>query len=181
MEIEDTRAQELFAAEARLKDLEPQLATVTAEAAKVAPLETKVEAAELATKAAEDAAAAEKEKREQLEEAARTETLAADRTGKLGKAFLAKLTDGIKAKLTEQAKTLSDEDWTARLDELAELTGVKADEDGSAEGDADVLTGEETARAGGGGLGGGTSPTDGQAPSQVARTAVLGKLVDILP
>jgi len=172
MEIEDTRYQELLAAESKLKDLEPKLSEAQETAAKVPDLERKVETLEVEKKAAADEAAAEKTKREGLEEQARATELASERVSKLGKTFREKLPESIRTKLDEQAKTLKDDEWTARLDELAELVGVKADEGGpagSGEGSGSgagsgEFSREEVARAGlssgasGGGGGGAISP-----------------------
>lgn len=149
MEIEDSRYAELVAAEQKAKTLEPRVADLEEKAGKVDGLQTQVDKLEIDKKAAEDARDEEKSKRETLEETARAGTLAADRKGKLGTAFLEKLPDSIKTRLDEQAKTLSDEDWTSRLEELSELTGVKSDakKDGGS-GDDPAPTDDELAAAG---------------------------------
>lgn len=146
MEVEDARYAELVAAEAKLKAVEPELATAQTEAAKVPDLQSKLDAAEIAQKAAETDRDTEKASRERLEEQASQVTLASERTAKLGKGFLAKLPDSVKTRLDEQAKNLSDEDWTARVDELAEMLGVKPEAASDAD-DDEEFTAEEVARA----------------------------------
>lgn len=179
MEIEDTRYQELIAAEAKLKEIQPRLTTAEESAAKVPDLERKVEELEVGKKAAEDLAAAEKTQRETLEETARATELASDRLGKLGKTFRAKLPESIRTKLDDQAKLLKDEDWKGRLDELAELVGVKPDEGGpedAGSGAGAEFTREEVARAGlsGGGGSGSGGGADNAASPQVRRSVVAG-------
>lgn len=171
MDVDDKRYQELIAAEAKLKELEPKLSESQETAAKVPDLERKVEELEIGKKSAEDTAAEEKAKREGLEETARATELASERVGKLGKTFRGKLPESVRTRLDEQAKTLKDDEWTARLDELAEMVGVKVDEgdpvgDGKDSGSgsgAGEFTREEVARAGlspkgNGGSGGDVSP-----------------------
>ena len=176
MEIEDGRYQELIAAEAKLKELEPKLATAEDSASKVPDLEKKVETLEVEKKAAVDEAAQIKTEKEALEETARSATLATERLSKVGEPFKAKLPETVKAKLDEQAKVLSDEDWTARLEELAALTGVKPDAEGSKDDkdkDKHTFTAEEIAASR---LGGGGEPSTSE-PSPEARRSVIGSLV----
>lgn len=159
MEIDDKRYEELVAAEQAKKGLEARVADLEPVAAKVPDLERDLEAEQIAKKAAEDLATEEKGKRERLEETARAATLAGERTGKLGSKFVAKLPASIKTRLDEQAKTLSEDDWTARLDELSQLVGVKSDEqaDGSSGGSGsgeDEFSADELAGAGFSGTGG---------------------------
>src|SRR4029077_20553343 len=158
MEIEDGRYQELIAAEAKLKELEPKLSAAEDSAAKVPDLEKQVEKLEVEKKTAVDEAAAIKTEKEALEETARAPPLAGERLSKVGEPFKAKLPETVKAKLDEQAKVLSDEDWTARLDELAALTGVKPDAEASKDDkdnkDKDTFTAEEIAASRLGGDGG---------------------------
>lgn len=150
---------EMKAALARVTELAAKVTTLEAEVVKVTALETKLEAAEIAQKTAEDALAAETAKREGLEEAARTATLSSDRLAKLGTAFTAAIAGtSAEPRLAEQAKTFSDEDWTARLVELAELTKVQPDEAGPAA-PAGTVTAEETARTQLGGTAGATAPS----------------------
>lgn len=176
MEIDDQRYQDLIAKEAKLKELEPKLAEAQEGAAKVPDLESSVETLETKVKTAETDRDTEKAKREGLEEQARVAALATERMGKLGKPFIAKLGDRTKAKLDEQAGTLTDEDWTGRLEELAELTGVKPDEEGAAaDDDEPTFRREEIARAG---AAGGRGQSD--APSAAARTSVMGGLLKTL-
>lgn len=178
MEIDDKRYEELVAAEAKAKDLEPKLATAQEEAAKVPDLERKIEALEVEKKAASDEAAEEKAKREKLEETARQGELASERLAKLGKDFKAKLPESISLKLQEQAKSLKDEDWAGRLEELAELVGVKhdaggADTSGGGSGDG-TFSREEVARSGLSGGGSGGSGTGGEISPERRRSVVAG-------
>lgn len=180
MEVEDTRYQELLAAETRLKEVEPKLTTAEDEAAKVPALTTKVEELEIAKKSAEDERDEEKGKREGLEEAARADTLASERLAKLGGKFKAKLPESITTTLGEQAKSLKDEDWTARLEELAELTGVKhddteGDEAAEAEGKGGAFSREEVARSGAGAASA-ASGGDGGDVSPAKRSSVVAGL-----
>jgi hypothetical protein len=129
MEIEDRRYEELLAAEQtakRVPDLEQKLSD--AEEAKVTA-EKKVETTEADKVKAEEEAADLKKKVEEADESARKRDLAGERLGKLGTAFKDKINkiESVKSRLDEQAANLSDEDWQARVEELAELTGVKAD------------------------------------------------------
>ena len=178
MEIDDKRYEELVAAEAQRNDLQRKLTEAEESAAKVPDLERQVERLEVDKKAAEDSRDEEKGKREQLEEQARATTLASERLGKLGKGFTAKLPESIKTRLDEQAKSLSDEDWTSRLDELAELTGVKVDEGASenegGDGNGETFTREEVARSGAGAGGNGGN---GSGPKPSERRSVVAGLV----
>lgn len=177
MEIEDKRYEELVAAEARVRDLEPKLTAAEEKAAKVPDLERQVEQLEVAKKGAEDSRDAEKQKREQLEETARAATLASERVGKLGAGFTGKLPESIRTRLSEQAKSLSDDEWAARLDELAELTGVKPDEGAPAGSGSDgEFSREEIARS----SAGDRSNGDSKAPTAEARRSVVGGLVKSL-
>lgn len=133
MEIEDKDYAQLIAdrserdsLKARLAEVEPALEKAQTD---LAAKSSDVDRLEIEKKAATDLAAEEKTKREALEETARAATLAQERTGKLGAAFLAKLPDSVKTRLTtDQAAKLSDEEWTARCEELAEMVGVKHDD-----------------------------------------------------
>jgi hypothetical protein len=176
MEVDDKRYQELVAAEAKAKELEPKLATAEEGAAKVPDLERKVDKLEIDKKAAEDDRDAEKAKRERLEEAGRATELASERVGKLGAGFLAKLPESVKTRLVdEQAKKLSDEDWTARLDEIADMVGVKPDEGKSTtDDDDDVLSRDELAASATGNGGDKTHTRELQ-------RAVIGGLHKVLP
>lgn len=153
-------AEDLAAAVKRAED---------AEAAQAAAVK-ETEAAEVAQKAAEDAKAASDKELKDAKEAANASELAEERLGKLGEGFTAKLSDSIKTRLNEQAKSMSDDDWTARLEELAELTGVKADEE--AEDNGDEFTETEVAAAG---VGKGAQAPKTASP-QVRRSVFAGVL-----
>jgi hypothetical protein len=69
---------------------------------------------------------------------------------------------------------MTDEDWTARLDELEELSGKKRDLGKAADdGAKDTFSADELARFNGGRDGGGNQDV---APSEVQRRSVLGGL-----
>lgn len=170
--IEQSEYDRLKAAEVRVNDLE--------EAKKTA--EKDVETAEAAKVKAEGERDAEKKEREKAEEKARRSELRDERWGKLGAGFVAKLGDKTKAKLQEQAGTLSDEEWSTRLEEVSELTGVKSDaeaEEGASKGagkpegngadEGETFGEEEIARA----AFGGTKPEDSTEPSEGERGAVM--------
>ena len=153
MEIEDkdyaqliAERSELATAKKRLAEVEPALEKAQTE---LAAKSSEVDKLEIEKKAAEDRATEEETKRKSLEETARAATLAQERTGKLGSAFLAKLPDSVKTRLTgEQAQKLSDEDWTARCEELAEMVGVKHDDSTPEPGGGPTFKPEDVARAG---------------------------------
>lgn len=145
--------------------------------------EGKLETAETAQKKAEkerDDIVAEKET---LEETARQSEMGGDRLAKLGKDFTARLGETTTERLREQAKTMSEEDWEARLVELESLTEVKRDAGTDATAaeqtkpGGGTVTREETAsaRLGGGSGGSGTEP------STPARSSVVGGLVKRVP
>lgn len=146
-------------------------ASEAAEAAKT-DAEAAAEAAEAAKAKAESERDSEKSAREAAEEQARASALRDERLSKLGDGFKAKLGDKTKARLTEQAAKLSDEEWDARLDELAEAYGITADaeaKDGEAE---ETFSGDEIASAK---FGSGT-PESADEPTLAARRAVMGGL-----
>lgn len=164
-----------------------------AEAAK-ADAERKVEEAEAAQKKAEDdKAAAEKEKSE-LEEQARATQLKDKRIGELGEGFKTKLGDFTRGRLEEQAGSLSDEDWDARLKELEETAGVKRDAKKDEAAGSGGTSGGSSEEAGGSGetpegftseevakfvgrSGGNGQPGNGDQAHPAARSAVVGSLV----
>lgn len=142
-------------------------------AAKVPGLEKELEESQIAAKKHEDDLTAERAKREKLEEEARSTEFASERLGNLGSEFVGKLPASVKTRLDEQAKKLSDEDWTARLEELAELVGVKSDAGEKGGEAAGTVTEEETARTN---FGGAPSPA-AAAPSRAATESVLSGLL----
>jgi hypothetical protein len=168
--------EELAAAEKRATDAEGARDEAT----------TKLEAEEAKSKQLQTDLDAEKAKVEAGEEANRKGTLRDERLGKLGEGFMAKLGETSKARLKEQAGDMSDEDWSARLEELAELVGVKPDE-GKPEGDpangngngggSEEFSREEVASAG---AGNGNGNPGGEGPSEQndsSRRSVVGKLM----
>lgn len=170
IEIDRSEYDSLKAAAARVAELEARAVAAEAEAAKVPDLERKVEETEAAKVAAETAKAAAETKVAEHEEAARAATLASERMAKFGTGFTAKLGEFTKGRLAQQAGTLSDDEWAARIQELEETTGVKHDDGTGAPAD-DVFTREEVARAAAG------SPAPNGAPSPQARGAVVGGLL----
>ncbi len=114
--------------ETELATLRKDRDTARDEAAEVKrDLTAKVEQAEAdATKEKEGREAAEKE-RDTLKESAQRTELRDKRWSALGQGFIAKLGEVTKGRLQEQASTMSDEDWGARLTEVEEMTSVKRD------------------------------------------------------
>lgn len=133
-----------------------------------------VEKAEAAQLKAEETATELQKKVDAAEETARQHTLRDDRLKTLGEGFVAALGDKTKERLRSQAGVLADDEWTARLEELEELSGKKRDL-GNAAADADkgTFSAEELARFGAGHDSGGHSDKQ---PSQVQRRSVLGGL-----
>lgn len=174
IEIKRSEYDELVAKANTVDPLAQRVSELEEKASAADELTSKVDKLEIEVKAAEDARDEEKAKREQLEEAARADELATERLGKLGGSFKAKLPEGVRTRLEEQAKTLSEEAWTERLDELAELTGVKPDEVGENDEGQEVFSEEETARAQIGTRGGSGEP------SPARRQAVMSGLAKTL-
>jgi hypothetical protein len=133
--------------------------------------EKDLEAAETAQKAAETERDELKVKVQGFEEQGRRVTLRDERIAKLGNGFTAKLGEKTKQRLQAQAGELKDDDWTARLEELEELTGAKRDDGGTTSENADkddTFTPEEIARHQGGGGGSPSDPTPNQRRSVLA-------------
>lgn len=156
--------------------------------AEVASLKEKVADAEKATETAEAAKVKAEEERDQAktkltdaEEKAREVELRDERMKTLGKGFVAKLGDTTKTRLTEQAGTMKDDEWSARLDEVEELVKVKRDDKGEggegegedAEEKASLFSQEEVARSTAGGGKGEPGEADQSAAS---RSSVIGGL-----
>jgi hypothetical protein len=157
-----------------LRDRDEALAKVTAAEAEKAQAVKDQEAAEATKIKAEEEAKTIKAELDTAKETARQVELADERFEKIGAGFQAKLGDKTKERLRTQAKSLSDDEWTARLEELEELTGVKIDE-AAAPGKEDEFSKREIASAGfrpGGGSG--DSPKE---PAPAQRRSVIGALV----
>jgi hypothetical protein len=137
--------------------------------------EKDVETAEAGQKKAEGERDDLRKKVDQHEEQARQVRLRDERLDALGGGFLDALGDKTKERLRTQAGALDDADWTARLEELEELTGKKRDlggkegEGGEGNGGG-TFTAEEIARHQGGS---GPSPNNAQTPGQ-RRSVVAG-------
>jgi hypothetical protein len=99
--------------------------------------------------------------------------------GKLGSKFKKALPEEVATRLKGDAGKLSDDDWKGRLDELAALVKVKADEnlDGSeAENEGDPEFSREEAALAGAGAGGGNEPSGGHPATSFDRSAsALGR------
>jgi hypothetical protein len=174
MDIEQEKYDELIARPTRdeLKAIADERDTLRDEKAAA---DRKVEEAETAQKAAEAERDTLKTAKEQAEETARAATLGGERLGKLGSTFKSSLGEHTTKRLEEQAKSLSDDDWEARMVELEELTSKKRDEGGQSATAADnggTVTTDETASANLGGNGG-VAPAQG---SERTRSAVIGGL-----
>jgi hypothetical protein len=128
MDIDDRQYQDLVASKAKGEQAEARVTELTAENA---TLKTTVETTEATLSETQTKLTAAEAERDAAKETARVAALRDERMGKLGKGFKAKVETmpTTKATLTEQAGTLSDEQWAARLAELSETTGVKHDDD----------------------------------------------------
>lgn len=137
-------------------------AAEAAASAKVAEVTPKLEKAEADLATAQETAKAAKEQAEKLEKEQEGASLATKRFEALGSGFKAKIDaiPSVKAALTEQAKTMDDTAWDARLTEIEELASVKRDAsvDGGGENkdnggakDAATLAAERAAAQAGGG------------------------------
>jgi hypothetical protein len=105
-------------------DAKSELATAARERDEAVSTSEKAEAEKV--KAEERATAAEA-KVSDFEEKSRQRDLADERWGALGEGFVAKLGDSTKTRLQKQAESMSDDEWTARLEEIEDLTDVKRD------------------------------------------------------
>lgn len=190
MDIEQKDYEALVAKAGKVDDLEKRLSTAEEISGKVPDLEKKVDELEVGKKKAEDDLAAANTKITGFEEQSRAATLSGERMGGLGTGFVAKLPDTVKTRLGEQAKTLSDEDWSARLEELSALVGVKSDDkgeggsgaggSGGSGGSGGELSREELSRSGAG-AGGGNGGNGGEASRAATSTVVGGLLRKIGP
>lgn len=182
MDIEDSRYQELLAAESERNALKEKVGPLEETAAKVPDLESKVEQEETARKSAEKERDDLKAKVDESEETARRATLSEGRMGELGKDFLGKIGDFTRSRLEEQAGTYTDEEWEGRLKELEEMASVKRGDGGKPDPkNDDTVTADDTARSlVGGGDGGSNNNGDttrtGE-PSDAARGSVVAGLV----
>lgn len=136
--------------------------------------ERELEAAETAQKKAETERDDFKTKVDAAEEKARQATLRDERLDALGEGFMSALGDKTKERVRKQAGALADDEWSARLDELEELTGKKRDlgkdEAGNDRSGEQTFSEQEVARFQGTGNGGPSSqePTPGQRRSVFA-------------
>lgn len=175
MEIENSEYAELQQRPTKEALAEEKARADEAEEAK-ATAERKAEEAEIAKKAAEDDRDEVKARLEEAEEAVNQEKLSKERVAKLGKGFLKKLPESIASKLEEQAKSMKDDEWTSRLEELSELVGVKTDEGLTREEEAEEEEREEFSAEEVAAAGLGKSPGSGNAPTPQAKAGVFGEL-----
>jgi hypothetical protein len=146
----------------------PEQAKLDEAVARAEKAEKDLEAAETAKVASESEKAELQKKVDAAEERANQARLRDERLDALGEGFTAKLGEKTKERLRAQAGQLADDDWTARLDELEELTGAKRDA-GKPAGSADeTFTAEEIARHQGSGSPANGAPTPGQRRSVFA-------------
>lgn len=184
METVEISKSEYDALQEDKRKLESAQTELSAAKDEKAEVESKLEQAETAKNKAEtDLEQAKKDLDAAKEESRKTE-LADERLGTLGSDFTGSLGEFTSSRLKEQAKTLSDEEWEARLKELEEMSGKTRDakKDGEGEDDKDKDKGkggefskEEIARAGVGG--GGGNGGNGSVPSPAKRRSVVGSLV----
>jgi hypothetical protein len=159
VEIEDSKYEGMVAgkaeADGKVNDL----------TAKLQEAERKIETLEAAKLKAEEERNAFKLAAEQAEEKARVGAMRDERLAVLGTGFRAKLDklETTAKRVKDQAATLSDEDWTARLEELEETLGVKRD----AQLDA-------AATGNGGGQGGTADPLAGLLDRTAVQTSAVG-------
>jgi hypothetical protein len=184
MEIEDSRFQELVAAEAKLKTVEPEL--VTEKQART-EAEEKLRTTEAEKVKAEEERDAEKARAEKAEETANEVKLRDERMAKLGTGFVAKLDKmpSTKEHLLAQAASATDDEWDGVLARTEESSGTKRDakldsteteEPEETAGEKDLLFDREVvARAGVAP----TNPSDEELtePSEEARQSVVGGLL----
>lgn len=124
VEIEDTKYEALVAGKS---DSESKVTDLTA---KLAAAEQRIETLEAEKVKAEDERNTFKVQAEAAEEAVRVAAMRDDRLAALGTGFRAKLDklETTAKRVKDQAATFSDEDWTARLEELEESLAVKRDD-----------------------------------------------------
>jgi hypothetical protein len=180
-EITIPRSQydELMSAKAKADAADEAASKLATAEEEKAELQKKLDTAEVEKKTAVDEKAALQKKVDEFEEKANQETLADERLGKLGSKFKKALPEEVATRLKGDAGKLSEDDWKGRLDELAALVKVKADEnlDGSeAENEGDPEFSREEAALAGSGAGGG-QPSGGATTASTAarrRSVVKG-------
>ena len=166
VEIEDTKYEGLVAAKAEAD-------SKAAEAiAKLAEAERKIETLEAGNVKAQEELATAKKRADDAEEAGRVAAMKEERLTALGTGFVAKLDklETTAKRVRAQAGSLSDDEWTARLEELEETLGVKRD----AKVDAAGASGDN-----GNGNGNGDGKTDPTAGLLFDRSTVAGSQVGV--
>jgi hypothetical protein len=140
---------------------------------KLQEAESKLEAAETEVTKKDGELQEANQKLETAEEESRKAELRDERLGKLGSDFTSKLGDTAKRRLREQAGEMSDDDWSARLEELSELVEVKPEEGEKPKPGEEFSEREVASTAVGSGGGGG----GGSKPSEPARKSTVAKLM----
>lgn len=175
-DIEDTRYAELLAFESKAKDLEPKVTDLEAKAAQVPELEKQVTTLEAEKVAAETRATEAEAKVKDAEEKANRQTLRDQRWESLGSAFTEKI-DAMpttKGNLLKLAETAKEEDWTARLAELKESTGIAhdADKTGAAKEQENAIFSKEEVAV----FQGGAAAREQKLPTATERRSVIAGL-----
>lgn len=133
-----------------------------------------LEEAEAAKVKAEEAKEAAEKERDELKAEAEAAALSQERMSKLGDGFTAKLGEVTKKNLIEDSRTMSDEEWSARLEELSELIGVKPDAGAEDDAGEEEFSAEEVASAN---LG--REQNGRREPSPQAKRHVYGSLLKV--
>lgn len=190
MDIDQARYDELMARPTKEELAQEKTRADEAEQAKV-EAERKVEELETAKKKAEKDLEEANTALDEAKEEGRKAELASERLGALGNDFKDALGEFTSKRLDEQAKTLSDEEWDARLTELEELSEVKRDATSEEDDDDDAKGGKGKSTSRGKGkdgefsreevaaarLGNGKNGGDGTEPSPEERRSVVGSLI----
>ena len=123
VDIEDSKYEAMVAARS---EADSKITTLVAE---VAEKDRKIETLEADASKAQGALEAEKKRADTAEEDKRVAAMRDDRINALGTGFVAALAkrEVTNRNVKAQAASLTDEDWTARLEELEESLGLKRD------------------------------------------------------
>ena len=123
IEIEQSKYDELTArpTQEQLEEVRKELSALADEKTK---LEDAAEKLEIENKKVSDELAEANAKISEAAEAVAQDELAKERLAEVSKDLTNALTEKIKSRLAEQARVLSDEDWSDRIEELSELVDV---------------------------------------------------------
>lgn len=133
VEIDKAEYDELVAAKAELKAMQRKVGELEPKAAEAEELETKLTEAEVKTQEAQTEAQAAKDELAALKEERAADELAAERLSKLPAEVAKKLPSSTAGRLAKKARSLSEEEWTEEVAEVAQLLGIKADGDPAGE------------------------------------------------